>query len=66
MNHMDKNDEYIAFWAKFLKNAEEIINEYNKLSDENKQRANMEAYRILMLQGYMGVLEYAKSLQITI
>lgn len=60
MNQVDKNDEYIEFWVKFSKNIEEVLREYDKLSPENKQRASMEAQRIFMLQGVMGVLEYGR------
>ena len=62
MNQVDKSDEYVKFWAKFSKNLEEVLKEYNKLSPENKQRAGMEAQRIVMSQGVMGMLEYAKTL----
>lgn len=63
MDQINKNNEYVEFWAKFSKNAEEIRKEYNKLSPENKQRASMEAQRIVMSQGVMGILEYAKTLR---
>lgn len=31
--------EYIKFWTKFSQKAEEILHEYNNLSDENKKKA---------------------------
>ena len=34
--------EYIKFWAKFSQKAEEILHEYNNLSDENKKKASTE------------------------
>lgn len=62
MNQIDKNDEYIMFWAKFAKKAEEILKDYNNLSPENRYRASVEAYNVLILQGVNGVIEYAKNL----
>lgn len=62
MNQVSKDDEYIKFWTKFSKNLDEILKEYNKLSPENKQRASTEAQRIVMSQGVIGILEYAKTL----
>lgn len=62
MNQTDKNTEYVEFWTKLSKNLEEILKEYNKLSIENKQRVSMEAQKIVMSQGVMGILEYAKIL----
>lgn len=56
-------DEYIEFWVKFSKNMGEILQEYYKLSPENQQKASMEAQRIFMLQGVMGVLEYGNMLR---
>ena len=63
MNQTDKNNEYVEFWTKFSKNLEEILKEYNKLSAENKQRASMEAQKIVMSQGVVGILEYVKTLR---
>ena len=63
MNQKDKNTEYVEFWTKLSKNLEEILKEYNKLSIENKQRASMEAQKIVMSQGVRGILEYAKILR---
>jgi len=62
VNQVSKDDEYIKFWTKFSKNLDEILKEYNKLSPENKQRASTEAQRIVMSQGVIGILEYAKTL----
>lgn len=63
MNQVDKSDEYVRFWTKFSKKAEEILKEYNQLSPENKQRASIEAQRVFMLEGVMGVLDYGKNLR---
>lgn len=63
MKQTDKNNEYVEFWTKFSKNLEEILKEYNKLSAENKQRASMEAQKIVMSQGVVGILEYVKTLR---
>lgn len=63
MNQKDKNTEYVEFWTKLSKNLEEILKEYNKLSIENKQRASMEAQKIVMSQGVRGILEHAKILR---
>lgn len=63
MKQIDKNNEYVEFWTKFSKNLEEILKEYNKLSAENKQRASMEAQKIVMSQGVVGILEYVKTLR---
>lgn len=63
MNSVDRGNEYNEFWIKFVKNAEEIMREYNKLSLENKQRVSMEAQRIIMSKGVLGILEYGKTLR---
>ena len=63
MNQKDKNTEYVEFWTKLSKNLEEILKEYNKLSIENKQRASMEAQKIVMSQGVRGILKHAKILR---
>ena len=42
--------EYIKFWTKFSQKAEEILHEYNNLSDENKKKASTEAQQIFMDQ----------------
>lgn len=63
MNQVDKNNEYNEFWVKFAKNAEEILREYDKLSLENKQKASMEAQRIILSQGVLGILEYGKNIR---
>ena len=46
--------EYIKFWKKFSQKAEEILHEYNNLSDENKKKASTEAQQIFMAQGIAG------------
>ena len=35
--HFDNSSEYNAFWAKFAKNAKEVMQEYNKLSPSDRQ-----------------------------
>lgn len=62
MNQSNKNNEYVKFWGKFAKNADDILQEYNKLSPENRQRARMDAQRIFALQGIEGILKFAKNL----
>lgn len=54
--------EYIKFWAKFSQKTEEIMHEYNDLSDENKRKASAEAWRIVMAQGIAGVMEYGRNM----
>ena len=49
--------EYIKFWAKFSQKSEEILKEYNNLSDENKKKASVEAQRIFMIQGVAGIID---------
>ena len=39
--------EYIKFLTKFSRKSEEILHEYNNLSDENKKKASTEAQQIL-------------------
>lgn len=56
--------DYIKFWAKFSQKAEEILNEYNNLSDENKKKATLEAQSIFMMQGITGVMEFGKSMSL--
>lgn len=56
--------DYIKFWAKFSQKVEEILNEYNNLSDENKKKATLEAQSIFMMQGITGVLEFGKSMSL--
>lgn len=63
MERDGKSNEYNEFWIKFVKNAEEILKEYNKLSPDNKQRASMEAQRIIMSQGILGIWDYVKTLR---
>lgn len=54
--------EYIKFWGKFSQKSEEIMREYNDLSDENKRKASAEAQRIFMAQGVAGVMEYGRNM----
>ena len=61
MNQVDQSDEYIKFWIKVAKNTEEIWKEYDKLTPENKQRVSMKTQEIVMSQGIVSILEYAKS-----
>lgn len=54
--------EYIKFWVKFSQKSEEIMHEYNNLSDVNKRKASAEAQRIFMAQGVAGVMEYGRNM----
>ncbi len=54
--------EYIRFWTKFYQKSEEILSEYNNLSDENKKKASAEVQRIFMAQGVAGVMEFSKNM----
>ena len=56
--------DYIKFWIKFSQKAEEILNEYNNLSDENKKKATLEAQRIFMMQGIAGIMELGKNMSL--
>lgn len=62
MRQNDENNEYNEFWVKFAKNAREVMQEYNKLSPTNKQRADMEARNIIVAQGFWGLWERLKNL----
>lgn len=57
----DENNEYKEFWMKFTKNAEEVMQEYNRLSPANKQRADMDAWKIVAMRGLVGLCEYLKN-----
>ncbi len=61
---MQETKDYIKFWTKFSQKTEEILNEYNNLSDENKKRATFDAQRIFMMQGIAGVMEFGKSMSL--
>ncbi len=54
--------EYIKFWTKFSQKSEEILREYNNLSDENKKKASAEAQRIFMARGVAGVMEFSRNM----
>lgn len=54
--------EYIKLWTKFSRKAEEILHEYNNLSDENKKKASTEAQQIFMAQGIAGVMEFTRNM----
>lgn len=54
--------EYIKFWTKFSQKSEEILSEYNNLSDENKKKASAEAQRIFMAQGAAGIIEFSRNM----
>ncbi len=56
--------EYIKFWTKFSQKAEEILHEYNNLSDENKKKASTEAQQIFMAQGITGVMEFTRNMAV--
>ena len=57
------NNEYNEFWVKFMKNMEEIMQEYNKLSPSNKQRADMEVRNIIVAQGLWGLWNYLQNMR---
>lgn len=63
MEHFDNSSEYNAFWAKFAKNAKEIMQEYNKLSPSNKQRADMEVRNIIVAQGFWELWNYLQNVR---
>lgn len=42
--------------------SEEILKEYNNLSDENKKKASVEARRIFMVQGVAGIMEFSRNM----
>ncbi|MCH5282180.1 MAG: hypothetical protein J1E59_00815 [Treponema sp.] len=63
MEHFGNSSEYNAFWAKFAKNAKEIMQEYNKLSPSNKQRADMEVRNIIVAQGLWGLWNYLQNVR---
>ena len=54
--------EYIKFLTKFSQKAEEILHEYNNLSDENKKKASTETQQIFMAQGIAGVMEFTRNM----
>ena len=43
MEQFGNSSEYNAFRAKFAKNVKEVMQEYNKLSPSDRQKADMEA-----------------------
>ena len=57
------NNEYNEFWVKFIKNMEEIMQEYNKLSPSNKQRADMEVRNIIAAQGFWELWNYLQNVR---
>ena len=63
VEHFGNSSEYNAFWAKFAKNAKEIMQEYNKLSPSNKQRADMEVRNIIVAQGLWGLWNYLQNVR---
>lgn len=54
---MSNQYEYEWFWVKFLQNAQDIQNEFNKLSEENKIQVVHCLNRILQGYGYAVVAE---------
>ena len=54
--------EYVKFWTIFSQKAEEILHEYNNLSDENKKKASTEAQQIFMAQGIARVMEFIRNM----
>ena len=61
-NQTQEMREYIKFWTKFFQKSEEILHEYNNLSDENKKKASTEAQRIFMAEGIVGVMEFSRNM----
>ena len=61
MEQNDENNEYKKFCIKLAKNAREVMQEYNKLSPANKQRADMEAQSIIVAQGFWEIWEHLKN-----
>lgn len=62
-NQIQENEEYMKFWTKFSQKLEEIQREYNKLSDENKERAKREARECFAAQGIVGIANFLKNLE---
>lgn len=63
MEHFDNSSEYNAFWAKFAKNAKEVMQEYNKLSPSDRQKADMEAMNIIAAQGLWRLWNYLQNVR---
>ena len=63
-NKMQETKDYIKFWTKFYQKAEEVMIEYNNLSNENKEKVTLEAQKILMMQGVAGVMEFGRSMSL--
>ena len=61
-NQTQEMREDIQFWTKFFQKSEEILHEYNNLSDENKKKASAEAQRIFMAEGIVGVMEFSRNM----
>ena len=56
--------DYTKFWRKFYQKSEEILNEYNNLSNENKRKAFLDTEKIFASYGIAGVMEFAKRMSL--
>lgn len=63
-NQEQEMRDYIKFWTKFSQKAQEILDEYNSLSDENKKRAYIEGQRIMTMHGVIGIMEFGKNMEL--
>ena len=63
MDHFGNISEYNAFWAKFAKNAKEVMQESNKLSPSDRQKADMEAMNIIAARGLWGLWNYLQNVR---
>ena len=63
MKHFGNSSEYNAFWAKFSKSAKEVMQEYNKLSPSDRQKADMEAMNIIAARGLCGLWNYLQNVR---
>ena len=61
MEQNDENNEYKKFCIKLAKNAREVMQEYNKLSPANKQRADIEVRNMVAARGVWEIWEHLKN-----
>ena len=54
---MNKEQEYIKFWASIIDKLNEIEKDYNNLSDENKHRVDSLKDTILHMHTYVDVIQ---------
>lgn len=59
----EEQREYEKFAIEFGQKLQEIRQDYNKLSDENKYRFQNEIVNILFSRGIVGVMEYFNHLR---